>query len=257
MVRTGQFVPSALDIFRHGWLVPKSAVPNAHPPAVEAYLALVYTIFGYSITATRCAMLTISSAGLIILFLLSIELSKGTKGVPAFLPPIFLLVSPIFFMQSMMAQLDMPAMTFTLLALLLFVRGQFLGAVIASVVLVLCKETGLVVPFTFFLVLCYRRDWVRASWFAAPALALAGWLLLLHQKTGYWLGDPGFAHYNVGYALHPVRVLLSLLRRLYYIFVAEFRLAGTLVIIVTAIRYRWFVTARRDGASRCSLPRHA
>lgn len=242
----GQFVPTALDIFRHGWWIPKSTVPNVHPPAVEAYLALVYLVFGYSIVATRVAMLLIASLGLVVLFLLAIELSKGTKGVPAFLPPILLLASPLFFTQSMMAQLDMPAMVFTLLALLLFVRAQLLAAVAASIVLVLCKETGLVVPFTFFVVLCYRRDWLRASWFAAPAFILAGWLFYLHQKTGYWLGDPGFAHYNVGYALHPVRLLLSFLRRFYYLFLAEFRWVGTLVIVATAIRYRWFVTARRE-----------
>jgi hypothetical protein len=77
-------------------------------------------------------------------------------------------------------------------------------------------------------------------------VALAAWLLLLHAKTGYWLGDPGFAHYNVTYSLHPVRVALSFARRLFYLFIAEFRWIGTLVLIATALRYRWFVTARRE-----------
>ena len=242
----GQFVPTALDLLRHGWLVPRSTVPNVHPPLVEAYLALAYQVFGYSIAATRIAMLLMASAGLLVLFLLSIELSKGTRGVPAFLPPIFLLASPLFFTQSMMAQLDMPAMVFTLLALLLFVRSQYWAALAASIALVLCKETGIVVPLSFFIVLCYRRDWKRAARFVAPALVLGAWLLLLHSRTGYWLGDAGFAHYNVGYALHPVRMALSFLRRIYYLFVAEFRWVGTLVIVATSIRYRWFVTARRE-----------
>ena len=242
----GQFIPTALDLLRHGWLIPKSTVPNVHPPLVEAYLAFIYKSFGYSIPATRVAMLLVASGGLVVLFLLSIELSKGTRGVPAFLPPIFLLASPLFFTQSMMAQLDMPAMVFTLLALLLFIRSQHLAAAITCVVLVLCKETGIVVPFSFFLLLCLRRDWRRAAWFTAPALALALWLLLLHDRTGYWLGDPGFAHYNVGYALHPVRIALSILRRLFYLFFAEFRWVGTLVIAATAVRYRWFITARPE-----------
>ena len=51
----GQFVPSALDIFRDGAWVPHSAVPNAHPPGVMAYLAAVWKVFGYSIAATRTA----------------------------------------------------------------------------------------------------------------------------------------------------------------------------------------------------------
>lgn len=242
----GQFVPTALDIFRHGWLVTRSAVPNVHPPGVELYLALFYKLFGYSIPVTRAAMLLFASGGLLALFLLSIELSKGTKGVPAFLPPIFLLASPLFFTQSMMAQLDMPAMTFTLLALLFFVRSQYTIAAIFSCVLVLCKETGIVVPTAFLGVLAWRREWLKAAWFATPFVVLGAWLLLLHNATGHWLGDPGFAHYNIGYALHPVRVLFSLARRLFYLFFAEFRWIGTVIIVATLIRYRWFLTARKE-----------
>ena len=58
----GQFVPSALDILHDGAWVPHSAVPNAHPPGVMAYLALVWKIFGYSIAATRAAMLALAAS---------------------------------------------------------------------------------------------------------------------------------------------------------------------------------------------------
>ncbi len=232
----GQFVPSALDLLRDGALVAHSAIPNVHPPGLEAYLALIYKIFGYSIPTTRVAMLVVASAGLLLVFLLSIELSKGTKGAPAFLPPFLLLASPLFFTQSMLAQLDMPAMVFTMLCLLLFVRRRYALAAVASVFLVLTKETGIVVPAVFATILLYRRDWKPASYFAAPFAFLAGWLLLLHHVTGYWLGDPGFAHYNVTYALHPVRILMSLTRRIYYVFLAEFRWVGTLVLGIMLVR---------------------
>src|SRR3954452_4107436 len=149
----GQFVPTALDLMRDGALVTHSAIPNVHPPGLEAYLALVYKTFGYSIPITRVAMLLVASAGLLVLFLLSIELSKGTKGAPAFLPPILLLASPLFFTQSMLAQLDMPAMVFTLLCLLLFIQKRYALAALASVALVLTKETGAVVPAVFAAVL--------------------------------------------------------------------------------------------------------
>ncbi|HEX4748235.1 MAG TPA: hypothetical protein VH302_01720 [Bryobacteraceae bacterium] len=227
----GQFVPTALDILRHGWWVAHSTVPNVHPPGVEAYLSLLYRIFGYSIPLTRAAMLCVASVGLPATFLLAIELSAGTKGAPAFLPPILLLASPLFYTQSMMAQLDMPAMVFTLLALLLFVKREYAWAAAASVALVLVKETGLVVPFLFFVFLVWRKQWKQAVYFVPPAIALAVWLLFLHAKTGYWLGDPGFAHYNVGYSLNPVRMALSFVRRIYYLFFAEFRWIGTAVIL--------------------------
>ena len=227
----GQFVPTALDLLRHGVLVPISTVPNVHPPGVELYLVLFYKVFGYSITVTRVAMLVMSSVGLLLLFLLSIRLSKGTEGAPAFLPPVLLLLSPLFFTQSMMAQLDMPAMVFTLLALQLFLQGRLAWAAVACTALVLSKETGLVVPAVFVGILLWRRQRREASYFLVPAVLLSAWLIYLHHVTGYWLGDPGFAHYNIDYSLHPVRILLRLVRRLYYLLCAEGRFVGTLVIL--------------------------
>src|SRR3984893_13284978 len=67
----GQFVPAALDILHDGAWIPHSTVPNAHPPGVMAYLALVWRIAGYSIAATRAAMLTLAGAAVILTFFLS------------------------------------------------------------------------------------------------------------------------------------------------------------------------------------------
>lgn len=231
----GQFIPTALDLLRHGALVTTSAVPNVHPPGVEAYLVPWFGAFGASILTARLAMLTMASAGLLVLFLLAIRLSRGTKGAPAFLPPVLLLISPLFYTQSMMAQLDMPAMVFTLLSLLLFLGERYVWAAVATIALVLSKETGLVVPACFFIFLWRQGRRRDATYFLAPAVLLATWLVILHGATGYWLGDPGFAHYNVEYSLHPMRVVLTTLRRLYYLFVGEFRLVGT-VLIVLALR---------------------
>ena len=133
----GQFVPSALDLYHDGSLVPHSAVPNAHPPGVMAYLALVWRIFGYSIPATRAAMLLLASLTLLVTFLLCLELCRDWRV--ALVPVLLLAVDPFFYMQSMMAQLDMPATLFTVLALLLFLRGRYLSAALACVALVLDK----------------------------------------------------------------------------------------------------------------------
>jgi hypothetical protein len=140
----------------------------------------------------------------------------------------------------MMAQLDMPAMVLTVLALFLFIKKRYEWSAIACVALVLVKETGIVAPFLFFVVLLAQRDWKRASYFIPSAVALAWWLVVLHSATGYWLGNPGFAHYNIGYSLHPVRIALSLIRHVYYIFVAEFRWIGTLAIVFAAWKRRAF-----------------
>ena len=227
----GQFIPTALDLLRHGWWVARSTVPNVHPPGVEVYLVLWYKLFGYSIPVTRIAMLLLAGVGLLATFLLALELSKGTRGAPAFWAPLLLLASPLFYTQSFMAQLDMPAMVFTVISLLFFIRRKYWQAAAASVILVLLKETGLVTPFVFFLVLCLRKQFRQALYFAAPALVLSLWLVVLHAKTGCWLGDPGFAQYNVTYSLHPVRIAMTLVRRIYYLFFAEFRWIGTAILI--------------------------
>jgi len=141
----------------------------------------------------------------------------------------------------MMAQLDMPAMVGTVLALWLFLEGRHALAALACTGLVLAKETGIVLPFILICALLIRKDGFRnASYYCAPFLVLAAWLLFLWRGTGHLLGDPGFAHYNVGYALHPVRAGVSLIRRIYYLFVADFRWVGTSALIATRSRWRLF-----------------
>jgi hypothetical protein len=251
----GQFIPTALDLLRTGSWIAHSTTPNVHPPGIEVYLVLWYKLFGFSIPLTRVAMLLVAAAGLLFTFLLAIELSRDAEGAPAFLPLLLLLASPLFYTQSMMAQLDMPAMVLTLLALLPFLKERYAAAAIACVALVLVKETGLVVPAVFGAFLLLRKQYKRALLFIPSALALAAWLLFLHSKTGYWLGNPGFAHYNVGYALSPVRVSFSLLRRIYYLFFAEFRWIGTLALFYAAhklplfLSYRWRITLAVSAAT--------
>src|SRR5271154_2890271 len=144
-----QFIPAALDILHGGAFIPHSATPNIHPPAVTAYLAAVWSVAGYSPQSTRCAMLLVAASGLMVSLLLAIELLRDARGMPAFFAVGLLCLSPVFFAQAIMAQLDAPAMLFTALALLLFVQNRIVPAAAACVALVLVKETGVVAPLIF------------------------------------------------------------------------------------------------------------
>ncbi len=238
----GQFVPAALDIFHdHAW-VPHSTVPNVHPPGVVAYLAFVWSLFGYSVAATRVAMLLVAALGVYVTFLVAIHLGRRAPGAPAFLAAGLLIATPIFYTQAMMAQLDMPAMTFTVIAVLLFLRREYVWCAAACVLLVLAKETGAVAPALFAAWLLRERKWREAVWFVAPFVALAIWIYVLWSATGNILGDPGFAHYNVGYSLQPVRFAATLLRRLYYLFLVDFRWIGTIAIVYGLRKTRLFHT---------------
>lgn len=228
----GQFVPAALDIWHDGAWVPRTTLPNVHPPGVMACLAAVWSVAGYSIPITRITMLTIAALGVLAVFALCIRLCRDTPGAPGLLAAAFLLASPLFWAQSMMVQLDMPAMVFTALALVLFLRDQYFLSALACTVLVLMKESSLAVPAVFGVVLLWERRVRQALYFFLPALALAGWLFVLYRSTGHLLGNQEFTHYNVWFQLHPVRLPVTVVRRLFYLFIDNFHWVGTIAIFL-------------------------
>jgi hypothetical protein len=227
----GQFAPASLDLYKDGSLVAHSTLPNVHPPGVMAIVALTWRIFGYSIASARVAMLVVASAGLLFSFLLAIRLSRGTVGAPAFAAVLFLMATPICFSQSEMILLDMPAMTFTSLALLLFLDERYAACAAACTALVLMKETSITTPMVFGAWLLFREKKIReALYFFAPALALGAWLMLLHQKTGHWLGNDQFAKENVSGALHFLPILLGFGGRFHFLFLADGRFLGAIAL---------------------------
>lgn len=228
----GQFIPASLDILHAGKWIPFTTTPNVHPPVVMGYLAGVWKIFGFSIEGTRVAMLFLAAFGVLFSFLLSIDLSRGSPGAPALIAPVLLCISPLFFAQSMLAQLDMPAMGATSLALLLFLQNRFRSSAVACLVLVMIKETGIAAPLVLGGWLIYEKRYEEARWFALPFVALAGWLIALKLTTGHLLGNAGFTNYNLFYPLHPARLTFALLRRFYYLFIGSGHFFGTFALLV-------------------------
>ncbi|MGO9255880.1 MAG: ArnT family glycosyltransferase [Bryobacteraceae bacterium] len=227
----GQYIPAALDLLHGAW-IPHSAPPILHPPAVMLYLAAFWKVAGFHPAVTRSAMLLIAAGAVLAAFLLAIELLREVRGVPAFLVAALVCACRLFFAQSMLAQLDAPAMLFTTLALLLFLQDRLRLAAATSVVLVLVKETGVVVPLVFLLWLGNERRWREAAFFVAPLAALSTWIVWLHHSTGHWMGNPGFLQYNLYYPLHPARLAMALFRRVYYLFFANCHWMGTQAILL-------------------------
>lgn len=238
----GQFVPASLDLYREGAWVPRSTVPNVHPPGVMAYLAAAWSVAGCSPAATRAAMLLAASLAVLFAFLLAIELCRETPGAPALAPAFWLCVSPLFFAQAMMAQLDMPAMLFTTAALLLFIQDRPAASAAVCTVLVLVKETGLIVPAVLAAWLAGERRWRQALWFLAPCAALGAWLAVLYRATGDVFGNAEFTRYNLYYPWHPARLATALVRRLYYLFVGDFHWIGTAAMVLAWRRTRLFAS---------------
>jgi hypothetical protein len=232
----GQFVPASLDLFHSGALVPRSVTPNAHPPGVMAYLAAVWTIAGYSIIATRAAMLLLASLCVLVVFLLAIKLCSAVKGAPAFAVVLLLACSPSFYGQAMLAQLDMPATLFTILAVVFFLEERIFLSALACVALVMVKETGVVTPLLLSLWLLAERRVLQSGYFLLPLTALGFWFLFLHHHTGYLFGSVQFTQYNLEYMWHPVRIAIAFARRLYHLFWEDLHWIGALGIVYAWIR---------------------
>ena len=138
-------------------------------------------------------MLALASFGVLAAFLLAIELTRETRGRAGVSGGRRCCASrPCSYAQSMLAQLDAPAMLFTTLALLLFVQDHVRAAAAACVALVLVKETGAVVPVVL------GSGW-RANGAGgtppgslAPLAALGAWIAILARQTGSLGGQRGF-----------------------------------------------------------------
>src|SRR5262249_2645001 len=148
-------------IYRDGAWIPRTTLPNVHPPGLMALLAGVWKVAGFSIPASRVTMLAIASFGALFSFLLAIRLGRGSAGAPAFAAVLFLIASPMFMMQSMMVLPDMPVMTLTTLALLLFLAEEYLWCAVVTVFLVLVKETAITTPAVFAAWLLFREKRAR------------------------------------------------------------------------------------------------
>jgi hypothetical protein len=247
----GQFIPAALDLYQHGYWIPHRTLPNVHPPAVMAALALIWQVFGFSILSARLAMLAIAALGVALCYLLAIRLTKGARAA-AMAATLFLIASPIFYTQSTMALLDMPAMTFTLLALLLFLERRYTLCAAACVILVLTKETAITAPMIFGAWLLFKERQPRqALYFFAPAAALGLWLSALHGATGHWLGNPEFAQYNAGSVFEVHHLSFAFLGRAWFLLAAQGHIIGAVALALGWRRLRgsdWTIASLTAGA---------
>jgi hypothetical protein len=138
----GYYIPAARDLLA-GSLIPYSTPSNAHPPLVMAWLALSWKLFGQSQLVTRCAMLLLAAFSLLGFFRLAKAVSNSTvASVSTLLTAIY----PVFFAQSSLAQVDLPAAGLTFWALEAHVRRRTVAMAIWFSLAALTKETAILVP---------------------------------------------------------------------------------------------------------------
>ena len=271
----GYYVPAARDLFLSGTLIPHSTPSNAHPPLVMAWLAFAWRVFSYSPLVTRTAMLAVSAFSLVGLFRLSrvaanLSVSWATVALVA--------LYPVFFTQSSMAQVDLPAAGFTFWALAAYIDSykkedrpwkQAIWFSLAA----LAKETAILAPLALF---CWTviahlarprlkesrwRDFLpphekgkNALYLLLPILPLAAWYSYHYSKTGFLLGNPEFFRYNVAATLSPLRILLALLMRLWQLFGYFSLYLLTLAALMAMFRKPRFEISQQSEIARPRIP---
>ncbi len=236
----GYYVPAARDLLA-GSLIPHSTPSNAHPPLVLAWIALSWKIFGLSPMVTRVAMLLLAAFSLLGFFRLARTVSNATIAAAASLVTT---AYPVFFAQSSLAQVDLPAAGLIFWGLESYLRRKRWAMVVWFSLAALAKETAILIPLALLFwqglssilnkpqwfghsepasageepVVC--RDVAKASTsqllsLAMPLLPLALWYAHHYARTGFVFGNPEFFRYNVQGTLVPLRILLAALLRIW------------------------------------------
>jgi hypothetical protein len=232
----GYYVPAARDLLLSGSLIPRSTPSNAHPPLVIAYLALWWKIAGYAPVVTRTAMLLAASFSLLGLFRLA-EAVANTQVAAA--TALCTALYPVFFAQSSLAHLDLAAAGLTFWGLRAYVKGSVERAAVWFSLAALAKETAILAPLALFAwellsrILRIRaesrprttsRDLIHQGRVLTslcllfPLLPLTVWYTFHYLRTDLVFGNPEFFRYNVEGTLHPLRIFLALLIRLWQTF---------------------------------------
>lgn len=231
----GYYIPAAIDFFRRGLLIPQNTLPTGHTPLVSVCLALAWWVAGYTPLVTRLAMVAFAAGTLVALYALGRTVARRETVLWAC---VLLALSPLFFAQSSLAFLDLPAAFTTTVAVWALLRRRMAWFAVAASLSVLTKETAIViVPVALAFGWRARKDLRKSDWLwlAAPALPLAAWAVYYHHVTGFWTGNPQYLQYNLYSTLEPGRIAISLLRRLYQVFIAGF---NWLLVVVALLGYQ-------------------
>jgi len=224
----GYYIPVARDLYLTGSPIPQSTLSNAHPPLVMAWLAVAWRLFGYSTLVTRTVMLALTAFSLLGLFRLArraanFEIALAVTALTA--------VYPVFFTQSAMALVDLPAAGFTFWALASYLEDRPWSTVLWFSLAAMTKETAVVAPVALFvwqIAASMVRSWreglappvgrrTSALLLMLPLVPLACWFAFHRVKTGYVFGNPDFFRYNVAGTLNPLRIPIALGLRLWQV----------------------------------------
>lgn len=166
-----EFLPAAAAASEQ----PGSAM-RATSPVLAVWTGAAWRFSGGRIWAVRASMLALSAAALALSFLLAVELCGSLPGLPAIYASLLLFLSPLFYIQSLLAHPELPAMAALLAALYLFLRERHPWGVAAAAACAFTVAAGAWVPLALGGWLAAEKRYRRAvPYLAAGAAAAAFW----------------------------------------------------------------------------------
>ncbi len=192
------------------------------------YIALWWKVAGYTPLVTRTAVLSVSAFALLGLFRLAQRVANTQVALASV--ALTALYSP-FFVQSSLAHVDLAAAAFAFWGLRAYVGGPNHMMLVWFSLATLAKETAIIVVVGLLswelLRFLWRKklvfttpqlplpDWTRMAWLLGTLIPLLLWYLYHYQRTGFVFGNAEFFRYNVQATVHPLRILLALLIRIW------------------------------------------
>ena len=231
----GYYIPAALDFFHQGLLIPQHTLDTGHTPLISICLAGAWWLLGYAPLVTRLTMVAFAAGTIVSLYMVGRAVTSRETAIWAC---VLLALSPLFFTQSSLVFLDLPAAFTTTVAVWALLQRRMAWFALAASLAVLTKETAvIIVPVAIVFVFLYRKPDHKVIWLwlSAPVLTVGVWAIYYHHVTGFWTGNAEYLQYNLYSTLEPARVTVALLRRLYQLFVAGF---NWLLILAALLAYR-------------------
>jgi hypothetical protein len=153
-----------------------SSALRAPSPVLALWTGAAWRFSGGRIWAVRASMLALSAAVLALSFLLAVELCGSLPGLPAIYAALLLFLSPLYYIQSLLAHPELPAMAALLAALYLFLRERHPWGAAAAAVAAFTVAAGAWVPLALGGWLSWEKRYRRAApYLAAGAAAAAFW----------------------------------------------------------------------------------
>ncbi len=167
---------------------------SGHPPLFYYLLTLSWKIFSPSPRVSRLLLVLFSFVGIYFTYLLGKE-SLGRRG--GIFPALLLYLSPLYFAQSGILNLDLPLTTFALMTFYFWKKKKKIPFLLSSIFMVFTKETGALVLLSLFLVSLVekRKIFTQDSFLTFfPLSLLSLWYLLNWSQTGWFLYPPQLSY---------------------------------------------------------------